>query len=162
MRLATDFPTPGNDRPRGRGLVTPACTPDRFEIRRAGGGKLRFTGQVVARLETLPAEGVPGYAAALYDARRGDAVVELRIKRKPCSAESVMGWRACSRAAALDILRSRDATDDVSVDFDPDDPGFAPAELVARAFDLRARIARARLALLHLADALAEAAGPAR
>jgi len=142
--------------------AAPDCPIRRFEIPRAGGGKLRFTGKIVARHQLMPRDGAPGYAAALYDARRGEAVVELRVMHRPGADPSVMGWRASSRAAALDILLSHDAADDVSVDFDPEDPGFGPAELAARAFDLRARIVRARQALLHLADTLAEAAGEGR
>src|SRR6056297_3378669 len=132
--------------------------PVRFELDRRGGRALVFHGRRRAGASTR-ADGRPfWHDVSIFDTVEGGIVLSIAsMSASPDGGKRVSAWRCTSIDAALDRLFSYDATADIPVLVDPEDPDLSAAEMCAHALDLRAQIDVTRRAFAGLALEMAEA-----
>mgnify|MGYP006274795803 CR=1 FL=1 len=119
---------------------------------------LRFRGRHCLGVASGPSAGQVGYALHLYETVEGRLVLTVEAHLDLSGHERKRtAWKVGSLAEALSRLEAYDAATDVPVPVDPDDPDLSPAEMIAHALTLRARIDVSRRVFRDLRQELADA-----
>ncbi len=122
----------------------PEAGSHRFTLRRSGARPLSFTGQQLGQRSGRRAGAARWHELNLFQMDDGRYVADIRALTQGGGAEDQFHVHVADTLdAAIAVFEHHDARQDVQAGFELDEPGRAPAELMALAAALRYRIAEA-------------------
>ena len=142
---AMSMPLDSHAETRGTGGGSGGMGGREFALRRSGGRPVCFSGRLLGEHSGQRAGVAFWHELALYRTDDGRYVSDIRVLCKSPGASDHYHVRVHDGLEeALRAFEGHDARLDVVADFDLDDAGLVPAELMVRAAALRYRIADAQ------------------